>query len=145
MSAPLPPFAPARAAFPCPGVAAAAARAPLGGPREGLTALVMLVRLAGGMLGRDALAAEVRQERAAQAKAWAGALALGTKLRGAVQRAIAASAGRDRLAMAEALVQVTDVTAPHLDRVAGSELDALVSELRRKGGMLAAPASRVVE
>lgn len=97
------------------------------------------------MLGREALAAEVRQERATQAKAWAGALALGTKLRGAVQRAIAASAGRDRLAMAEALIQVTDVTAPHLDRVARSEVDALVSELRREGGVLAAPTSRAVE
>lgn len=145
MSAPLPPFAPPRAAIPCPAVAASAARAPLGGPREGLTALVMLIRLATGMQGRDALAPEVRQERAGQAKVWAGALALGTKLRSAVQKAIAASAGRDRSVMAEALVQVTDITAPHLDRVARSEVDALVSELRREGGVLAAPTSRAVE
>lgn len=122
-----------------------AARAALGGPREALTATVVVVRLAYGMRGPAPLPAEARQERAQAAKAWAGALALSAKLRTAVLRAFVTSAGRDRAAMADALLQVTEITAPHLDRVARSELDALEAELRRAGPLLAGAADRAVE
>lgn len=135
----LPPFAPPRALFPFPGLAAAAARAPLGGPRETLTAVVMVVRLAQGMRLPHPLPVDVRRARAEQAKAWLSALTLPAKTRTALQRGIAASAQGDRTVMAEVLGGVTDVTAPQLDRAARSELTRLAADLRQDAVALAAP------
>lgn len=141
----LPPFAPARASFPAPGLVAAAARAPLGGPREALLGTLMAVRLASGMRPPYPLSATLRRARATHATSWLAALTLPAKLRSALQKAFAASAAADRAAMAEALGAVTDITASHLDRVARSELVRLGESLRREGGALAAPIDRPVE
>ncbi len=141
----LPPFAPARARFPAPGLVSAAARAPWGGAREALLGALMAVRLASGMRPPHPLPAAVRRARAAQATQWLTALTLPSKLRAALQKAFAASAGSNRLAMADALTAVTDITASHLDRVARLELLRLGESLRQDGGLLAAPADRPVE
>lgn len=139
MAEPSTPFAPARALFPFPGLAAAAARAPLGGPRETLTGVMMVVRLAQGMRLPHPLAVDVRRQRAEQAKGWLTAFTLPAKTRTALQRGIAASAQGDRLVMADVLTGVTDVTAAHLDRVARSELVRLAADLRQDAALLAAP------
>jgi hypothetical protein len=140
-----PPFAPARAQFPAPGLAAAAARAPLGGPREALIGALMAARLALGMRPPHPLPAAVRRLRAEHASTWLGALTLPAKVRSALLKAYAASATSDRHVMADALVGVTDVTAPHLDRVARSDLVRLGESLRRDSGLLAGVADRPVE
>ncbi|HRN53576.1 MAG TPA: hypothetical protein PK788_08770 [Gemmatimonadaceae bacterium] len=139
MAEPSTPFAPARALFPFPGLAAAAARAALGGPRETLTGVMMVVRLAQGMRLPHPLTVDVRRARAEQAKGWLTAFTLPAKTRTALQRGIAASAQGDRSVMAEVLAGVTDVTAAHLDRVARSELVRLAAELRQDAALLAAP------
>jgi hypothetical protein len=139
MAEPSTPFAPPRAQFPFPGLAAAAARAPLGGPRETLTGVLMVVRLAQGMRLPHPLTVDARRARAEQAKAWLTALTLPAKTRTALQRAIAASAQGDRTVMAELLTGVTDVTAAQLDRAARSEVARLASELRQDAVALAAP------
>lgn len=139
MAEPSTPFAPTRARFPFPGLAAAAARAPLGGPRETLTGVLMVVRLAQGMRLPHPLTVDARRQRAEHAKGWLTAFTLPAKTRTALQRGIAASAQGDRTVMAEVLTGVTDVTAAHLDRVARLELVRLAAELRQDAAVLAAP------
>lgn len=139
MAEPSTPFAPPRAQFPFPGLVAAAARAALGGPRETLTGVLMVVRLAQGMRLPHPLTVDARRARAEQAKGWLTAVTLPAKTRTALQRAIAASAQGDRTVMAEVLTGVTDVTAAQLDRAARSEVARLASELRQDAVALAAP------
>lgn len=140
-----PPFAPARARFAFSGLVAQAARAPLGGPRETLTAALMAARLASGQLGPHPLLAAARRARADGAKSWLGALTLPAKLRSALLRCFESSAGDDPLGTAEAVAQVTDITAPQLDRNARSDLVRLGESLRRDATALAGPSDRAVE
>lgn len=145
MSDATPPFAPPHAVFPCPGLAALAARAPLGGPREALLGALMVARLATGMRGHHPLPIDARRARALGVRGWLTALAVPTKLRAALQKALAASAEEDRRTMADALEGVTDITAPHLDRVARFELTRLIAGLRSDAPPLAAVTPRPVE
>lgn len=131
------PFAPPRALFAFPGLAAAAARAPLGGAREALAGALMAARLAQGMQLPHPLPVETRRARAEQMKSWLSALTVPAKTRTALLRAIVVSAQGDRTVMAEALLAVTDVTAAHLDRVARSELTRLAEFLRQDALVLA--------
>jgi hypothetical protein len=137
-----PPFAPTRALFAFPGLAAHAARAALGGPREILTGTLMAARLATGLRPPHALPASTRRARAESAKTWLVALTMPAKVRSALQRAFLASAGENREAVADALAHVTDITAPHLDRHARSDLVRLSEALRRDGAMLAEATDR---
>jgi hypothetical protein len=105
----------------------------------------MAARLAAGLRNPHPLAATVRKARAEAAGSWLGALTMPAKTRSTLLRAFAASAQPSREVMAEALAQVTDVTATHLDRVARLELVRLVEALRRDGGILAESADRPVE
>jgi hypothetical protein len=132
------PFAPPRALFAFPGLAAAAARAPLGGAREALAGAIMVARLAAGMQLPHPLPVETRRARAEQMKGWLSALTVPAKTRTALLRAIVVSAQGDRTVMAEAVTAVTDVTAAHLDRVARSELTRLAEFLRQDALVLAA-------
>jgi hypothetical protein len=140
-----PPFAPIRAQAVCPGLLALAARSALGGTREALLGALMAARLATGLRGPHPLPAAGRALRADGARAWLGALTLPAKVRLTLLRSFAASAGEDRLAAADALVQVTDVTASYLDRVARSELVRLAELLRSDVAALAGPPDRAVE
>ena len=132
-----PPFAPARATFPCPALMAAAARAPLGGVRESLLGDVMAVRLASAMRPPFPVAAVARAQRAEAARVWLGALTVPAKTRTVLLRAFAASAGNDLSQVADSIAQVTEVTAPHLDRGARSELVRLIEGLRAAPAALA--------
>jgi hypothetical protein len=131
------PFAPPRALFAFPGLAAAAARAPLGGAREALTGAMMVARLAQGMRLPHPLPVEARRARSEQAKNWLSSLTVPSKTRTALLRGILVSAQGDRTVMAEALSGVTDVTAAFLDRVARSELTRLAESLRQDALVLA--------
>lgn len=134
----VPPFALARALPPCPALLGCAGRASLGGARETLLGAVMAVRLLSGMTGAYPLARPVRALRAEAARLWLGALTLPAKPRTAILRAFATSAADDPVTAADALMAVTDITAPHLDRGARSELVRLAESLRDRG-VLAAP------
>lgn len=105
----------------------------------------MVARLATGMRDPHPLPLEARRLRAAGVRAWLTALAVPTKLRAALQKALTASESEDRTAMAEALEAVTDITAPHMERVARSELSRLVAGLRASPPQLAGVAHRAVE
>ena len=134
-----------RATFPCPRLLSAAARAGLGGAREVLLGAWMAARLASGMRAPHPLSAAARHSRAEGARVWLGAITVPAKARAALLRSFAASAGNDRTLMAEALGGVTDVTAPHLDRVARSELTRLADDLRADGPVLAGAPDGPVE
>lgn len=131
------PFAPPRAHFAFPGLAAAIGRAPLGGVREALAGAIMVARLAQGMRLPHPLPVDTRRARAEQMKGWLSALTVPAKTRSALLRAIVVSAQGDRMVMSEALTAVTDVTAAHLDRVARSELTRLAEFLRQDALVLA--------
>lgn len=131
--------------FPCPGLLACAGRATLGGAREVLLGAVMAVRLVNGMRVPHALAGPVRALRAEGARLWLGALTLPAKPRTALLRAFATSAGDDLEMAADAIAQVTDITAPHLDRVAHSELVSLADGLREESLVLAGTRARPIE
>ncbi len=136
-----PPFAPVRAAFPCPALLALAARSSLGGARESLLGAVMAVRLVGALGVPGSLDPAVRAARAEGARGWLGALTLPARTRAAILRAVAASAGDDAHVGADALEAVMDVTAPHLDRPARSELLRVIAAIRRAPVGLPGPAS----
>lgn len=134
----VPPFALARAVPPCPALVGCAGRASLGGARETLLGAVMAVRLLAGLCSPYPLARPVRALRAEAARAWLGALTLPAKPRTALLRAFATSAADDTAAAADALAAVTDITAPHLDKAARSELTRLSDRLRQEA-LLAGP------
>lgn len=140
-----PAFAPVRATFACPALLGAAGRAAMGGARETLMGAVMVVRLASGMRLPFPLAVAVRENRAEAARAWLVALTVPAKARTAFLRAFATSAASDLLGAADAVDAVTEVTAPHLDRVARSELVRLASGLRTDAAELAGVRERPLE
>ncbi len=137
-------YAPVRAQVTCPGLLALAARSGLGGARESLLGALMAARLVAGLRGPHPLPAPARALRAEGARAWLGALTIPAKVRATLLRAFVASVGEDRAAAADALTQVTDVTASHLDRVARSELVRLADGLRSDAAALAAVRDRPV-
>lgn len=138
-------YSPARALFACPALLSLAARAGLGGARETLLGAVMAARLAAALRGPFALDDAARQARAEGARQWLGAITLPPKARTALLRSFAATAQGDPVGAADALEAVTEVTSPHLDRVARSELVRLVTALRARPGELAGDGERPVE
>ena len=124
-----PPFALVEPLFPLRALAIAAARAPLGGAREALTATLVAARLAAAAQGPDALPEPLRGVRAAAAQHWMGALTLSPPVRGALMQLVEASARGEPAALSDALAKVTEVTATHLDRKAHLELDRLLREI----------------
>lgn len=145
MPPPRPPFTPDRATFACPALLTLAAKAGLGGARETLLGAVMAARLAAGVRGPFALEASARQARAEGARQWLAAITLPPKARTALLRAFATTADGDPPGVADALEAVTEVTSPHLDRAARSELVRLVTALRAGGSELAGGPERPVE
>ncbi|MBM3907975.1 MAG: hypothetical protein FJ363_07840 [Gemmatimonadetes bacterium] len=129
MTDPLPSYALAEPVFGLRSLAVAASRAPLGGPREALLATLVGARLAIGAHGAGALERSLREERAVAARHWMGALSLPSVLRSALGELLDATTRDDSPALAAALAKVTEVTAPHLDRKARSEMDRLARRI----------------
>jgi len=124
-----PPYALTEPVFPLRALAVATSRAPLGGVRESLMAALVAARLAAVSHGPAALSALLRAERAVAARHWMGALTLPAPLRAALGQLLDATVRDDAPALAAALSNVTEVTAPFLDRKARSELDRLTRSI----------------
>ena len=131
MLAPLPPYAVAPPAFPFPALARLAGRAPLGGPREAVLACYLAARLAHDALDTPggAVPPSLRHARTRGARAWLGAIALPSAVRGPVARLIDASTADDPASLRSPLVAVIAVTAAYLDPAARSELDRFAQTL----------------
>jgi hypothetical protein len=127
----LPPYAVAPTAFPCPALAAAAGRAPLGGPREALLACFMAARLAHDAMDTTVAAVppSLRRTRARGARAWLATLATPGSVKTSVAKLIDATTADDPAAMRAPLASVIAVTASYLDPASRSELDRLVQAL----------------
>ncbi len=138
-------YAPDRASFACPALLAQAGRAAIGGAREALMGAVMAVRLVQATRPPLPLDPSVRAARAEAARQWLLALTLPAKTRTALQRAFATSASGGPAGAADALDAVTEVTAPHLDKAARSEMVRLVTVLRADASQLAGVRERPVE
>lgn len=121
-SAAAPPFALAAPGFPLRSLAALAARAALGGPRELLLAAMQAARMVEGAAGAHPLPEALRRSRANGARAWLSALALPTSSRQTIARAIDASAGSERDALAQAWEGVVTLINPGTDLAARAEL-----------------------
>lgn len=128
-----PPFALAAPGFPLRSLAALAARAALGGPREVLLAAMQAARMVEGAAGHHPLPESLRKARANAARSWLASLALPPAARQVIARAIDGSAGPDRAALALAWEAVVSLVAPGADLAARAEL-------RRVSNMLAASA-----
>jgi hypothetical protein len=127
----LPPqsFALATPVFPFRALAALAAKAPLGGARETALATLIASRLVAGTLAPVVLSAPARRKRADAAKLWLSAVALPAPVRTAVGRLVDLSASDDPEAIVAGIANVTEVTAPYLDRHARLELERLAARL----------------
>ena len=110
-------------------LASAAGRATLGGPRETALAVLIGARLASAVSGPTGLPADLRAARADAARAWLGTIAVPAVTKVAVTRLIESTARNDSAAVAAALLKVTEVTAPYLDRASRSELERLAAAL----------------
>lgn len=125
---PAPPYALVTPRPRFPALAVRAARAPLGGGREAVLAVLVLARLAAAQVTRPPLPAPLRVARAVAARAWLGALTIPAQLRPALLRAIEATGG-EAPALREALESVIQVTSSNLDRATVAEVQALLREL----------------
>ncbi len=123
------PYALATPVFAFRALAALAGRAPLGGPRETAIATLIAARLVAGVLEPFPLLQPLRKARADAAKLWLSSVSLPATVRTSVLKLIDATTVDDRRIVAQALGKVTDVTAPHLDRGARSELERLAARL----------------
>ena len=117
-----PPFALSAAGFPLRSLAALAARSALGGPREVLLAVMQAARMVEGSAGLHPLPESLRRSRANAARSWLAALALPAQQRLTIARAIEASAGGERDALAQAWEAVVALVAPGADLAARAEL-----------------------
>lgn len=112
--------------FPFPHLAARAAAAPLGGPREAGLAVLMACRLAVEATGLDA---QVRAERAAAGRQWLGTLAVGLPVRAAALRVMEATAEADPRPVAAALSELATAAADVVGPDGRSEIAALVTHI----------------
>jgi hypothetical protein len=117
-----PPFALAAPAFPLRSLAALAARAALGGPREVLLAAMQAARMVEGAAGPHPLAESLRRARANAARSWLAALALPQASRAVIARAIDTSASSDREALSRAWEAVVMLITPGADMAVRAEL-----------------------
>jgi hypothetical protein len=108
-------------------LAALAARAALGGPRETALATLIAARLAAGAAPPISLAPPLRTARADAARVWLSSVTLPASVRAAIAKLVDATAGNDERVIAAALAKVTDITAQLMTRGARSELDRLAA------------------
>ncbi len=122
-----PPYALTSPAFAFRSLAALAARAALGGPRETALATLIAARLAAGAAPPVSLAPPLRVARAEAARVWLSSVTLPAPVRAAITKLVDASAGNDQRMIASSLAKVTDITAQLMTRGARSELDRLAA------------------
>lgn len=94
----------------------------MGGPREVLLAAMQAARMVEGAAGPHPLPESLRRSRANAARSWLSALALPSSSRVIISRAIEASAGAERDALAQAWEGVATLVAPGADLAARAEL-----------------------
>jgi hypothetical protein len=129
----LPPYALAAPGFHLRALAALAARSTLGGPREVLLAAMQAARMVEGAAGAHPLPESLRRSRANAARSWLAALALPNASRLTIARAIEASAGGERDALANAWEAVAALVTPGADMASRAEL--------RRVSLMLAPAT----
>ena len=127
----LPPHALRVPVFPFRGLAALAARAPIGGAREVALACFVAARLAAERLERDAVPEVGRAARSVAAKSWLGALALPAPVRVPLVRCIdlAGVAEGELRTLATELEALEQAAATYLDGPSRAELAALAAAM----------------
>ncbi len=126
MPSALPPFAVPPLRFPFRALAARVGRAPLGGEREVALVALMIARLSADAFGEHALSAAQRAERATAAKSWLASLAVPSRARPVLVRALDATA-RDGETIAAALGDLVKVVGQWLDEPCIAELRAITA------------------
>ena len=124
-----PPYALASPRFRFRALAALVGRSPLGGEREVALATLLAARLVVGALPPSPLPQQVRIVRANGARAWFAALAVPPSFRQSLTRLMDATTSVDGDGLEAALRAVIDVSAPHLDAPALTELHEIIRAL----------------
>jgi hypothetical protein len=115
--------------FPFPALAAATGRAAIGGAREVMLACLMAARLAIGLIDPPEILPESRRDRADRARHWSGTLTVPGDVRAMLMRVIELSGRSDRAAAAQALDDLSAVSASNLDEQSRAELRAVAQRL----------------
>jgi hypothetical protein len=121
-----PPYALSAPPFRFPALAALAGRGQIGGDREVALAAFITARLVVGVLPPNPLPAPARATRAASARHWLASCALPAAMRAPFARAIDATGGTDRAALATALRVAIDAAAAALDAPSKNELEGVL-------------------
>lgn len=124
----LPPYALGAPTFRFRALAALAARASLGGPREVVLATYLVARLAHDCLPARTLSLPVRRARGAAARAWLASTALPAAVRAALVR-LAEATEAEVPNLGEPLRSAVTATTGYLDHAARSELERLSGAL----------------
>ena len=124
-----PPYALASPRFRFRALAALAGRSPLGGEREVALATLLAARLVVGALPPSPLPQPVRIVRANGARAWFAALAVPPLFRQSLTRLMDATTSVDGDGLEATLRSVIEVSAPHLDAPALTELREIIRVL----------------
>jgi hypothetical protein len=134
------PYALATPRFRFQALTAHAGRAPLGGDREVTLGVLMVARLAAGLLPPYTLTQEDVKKRAELARHWLGTAAVPQAAKGAILNGIETAGRGDPRETASALASTAATLEKHLDaasvaelRVLAGELDAVTRETGRIG------------
>jgi hypothetical protein len=117
--------------YPFPALAAYAAIAPLGREREIAMACLLAGRLIAGTLPPLSLGTQVRQARAARARAWLSSHQMSVRLRGAFERLYDATAEDSMAAIPRHLRAVLEMSSARLDEGSRQEMASLLGEIQR--------------
>lgn len=115
--------------FPFPALAAGAAMAQLGGPREAGLAMLMACRLVADVAVPPLPDREARRERAQAARMWLGTLALSLPVRAAAARAFDATIDPTPETLGAGLLQLLAACGPLLDEPALADVRRLVTQV----------------
>lgn len=115
--------------FPSLALAARAATAALGGPREAALATLLLCHLARRSVGPGALEPEGRADRCAAARQWLGTLALQLPVRAAAGRVLDAIAAGNAGAAGTALLHLATASSETLGMTALDDVRRTVTEI----------------
>lgn len=127
-AAPQPPFALSTPTFGHRGIAALAARAPMGPAREVALAWFLCARLIDGATGPVRLSGPARSARAAAARSWLATAGLPASSRmalGKLMDACGAEGDPDHKRIARAIADALAATAEHLDPPTRAEMEGL--------------------
>jgi hypothetical protein len=127
-----PPFSLTAPAFRFRALTMLAGRAPLGGEREMTLALLMVARLAEGLILPSPLSEAARRTRGAGARVWLSTLTLPAAMRIPLARVVEATEHGNHGVVAETILAAAELVQSVLDPPSRHEITDLIAALRER-------------